>query len=225
MSAILRREIEGLKQKILSLSAIVEENVWRAVKSVQDRDPDLAERVIASDSEIDATEVVIEEEVLKILALHQPVAIDLRYIVAILKINNDLERVGDMAVRIARSSGVLVSQPRVDVPFDFPPMADKARSMLKRSLDALVNLDAELAVRVRADDEEVDALDRELCEQVKEAILRQPGRLDALMEVTTISRALERIADLACNITEEVIYMAQGQIIRRRGEEPQTGEG
>ncbi|HRU04740.1 MAG TPA: phosphate signaling complex protein PhoU [Candidatus Brocadiia bacterium] len=218
MSVHLKREIELLKKEILALGAMVEENVWRAVKSVEERDADLARQALERDEEIDRREVAVEEECLKALALHQPVANDLRFIIAMLKIDNDLERIGDMAVNIAKSSLALAGQPRLEVCFDLRTMSDKARSMLKRSLDAVVNTDADLARQVRAADEEVDDLDRQFCHRVKEAIKAHPHRLDALLAMHNISRSVERIADLASNIAEDTIYMVKGEIVRHTAE-------
>jgi len=218
MSVHLMREIELLKKEILALGAMVEENVWRAVKSVEERDAELARQVIEYDEEIDRREVVVEEECLKTLALHQPVANDLRFIIAMLKIDNDLERIGDMAVNIAKSSLALAEGPRLEVYFDLRTMSDKARAMLKKSLDAVVNVDLDLARHVRAADEEVDELDRQFCRRVKEAIVANPQRLEPLLAMHSISRSVERVADLASNIAEDAIYMMRGEIVRHTAE-------
>lgn len=212
-------EIEKLKKKILALSAIVEESVHRAVASIQRRDEKLARKVIESDIEIDHMEVDVEEECLKILALHQPVATDLRFVVAVLKINNDLERIADLSVNIAEQAAYLATQPKVDIPFDFPGMSEKAQRMLRQSLDALVNDDTTLARKVLAADDEVDAINRHMYDQVKDGIRRHPENLDCLIHLLSVSRHLERIADHATNIAEDVIYMAEGEIVRHRAEE------
>lgn len=219
MSVHLQREIDLLKKEILSLSGMVEENLWRAVRAVATRDVDLAEQVRQADDAVDRAEVAVEEECLKVLALHQPVATDLRFIVAVLKINNDLERVGDMAVNIAESARVIAEHPRASIEFDFTSMAEKSRSMLKRALDALVNLDIEQASRVRADDEEVDELDRETGRRVQAAIRERSGHIEPLLQFISISRYLERVGDLAANIAADVIYMGQGQIVRHKNGE------
>lgn len=223
MSVHLMREIELLKKEILALGAMVEENVWRAVKSVEERDAVLARQVLEYDEEIDRREVVVEEECLKALALHQPVANDLRFIIAMLKIDNDLERIGDMAVNIAKSSIALAEGPRLEVYFDLRTMSDKARAMLKKSLDAVVNKDMDLARHVRAADEEVDELDRQFCRRVKEAICAHPQRLDSLLAMHNISRSVERVADLASNIAEDAIYMVGGEIVRHTAETDRQG--
>ena len=216
MSKHLQREAESLKKRILHLGTVVEESLQKAVKALQRRDDGPARDVIETDPAIDEMEVGIEEECLKVLALHQPVAIDLRFIVTVLKINSDLERVGDLSVNIAERAVFLASHDPVDIPFDFPGMARKARCMLKKSLDALVNLDVDLAREVRADDDEVDAMNREMYRQVKRGIRENPHRLESLIHLLSASRHLERIADHATNIAEDVIYMVDGKIIRHQ---------
>jgi phosphate transport system protein len=214
----LRREIENLKKKILALGARTEEAVRRATLSIQERNRELAIQTIENDYEIDQYEVEIEEDCLKILALHQPVAIDLRFIVAVLKINNDLERIGDLAVNIAERSEFLATREPVGVSLDFVTMADKAQMMLKRSLDALVNLSVETAQQVRSSDDEIDALNRQMYLKVQQALLDKPDRIESLIHLLSVSRHLERIADHATNIAEDVIYMIEGQIVRHQTE-------
>ena len=162
MAQHLHREITNLKKKILSLSALVEEAVKTAVRSIAQSDVALATYVIDHDFEIDQMEVEVEEECLKILALHQPVAIDMRFIVAVLKINNDLERIGDLAVNVAEQGEYLAAHEKVSIAFDFAGMSEKVQSMLRKSLDALVNMDPELAHTVCASDDEVDAINRRM---------------------------------------------------------------
>ena len=210
----LQREIERLKKKILSLCAAVEESVRMAVKSIEDGDAAMAEKVIRTDAEIDQAEVDLEEDCLKILALHQPVAIDLRFIIAVMKINNDLERIGDLAVNLAERAQFLSTQTRIAVPFDLENLAEKAQGMLQKSLDSLVNLDAASAREVCRTDDEVDEINRKMYDLVKEAIRRHPEQLDILIPYLSISRYLERIADHATNIAEDVIYMIEGVIAR-----------
>ncbi len=219
MSIHLLNEIDKLKKMVLGLSAMVEESVQRAVKSLDLRDEQLARRVIDHDIDIDRREVDVEEECLKILALHQPVAIDLRLIIAVLKINNDLERIGDLAVNIAERAAFLATQERLPIMFRFTLMAEKAQGMLHQSLDALVNLDAGLAREVCAKDDEVDAMNREAYLLVQEGIRRHPERLETLIHMLSASRHLERIADHATNIAEDVIYMCEGEIVRHRTED------
>ena len=213
----LHREIERLKKHILTLSALVEESLHNAIKSLIRRDEKLARQVIKGDDDIDQMEVDVEEECLKILALHQPVAIDLRFIIAVLKINNDLERIGDLAVNIAERTIFLCAKEPLDISFDFPRMVEMARLMLKQSIDALVNMDTALANKVCADDDEIDSLNREMYRQIQGAIRKYPERMECLIHLLAVSRHLERIADHATNIAEDVIYMVEGEIIRHRG--------
>jgi phosphate transport system protein len=221
------RELEKLKKRILSLGAEVEESVRLATKSLQTRDADLAKKVIERDPHIDHLEVDLEEECLKILALYQPVAIDLRFIIAVLKINSDLERIGDLAVNIAERASFLATQKPREVPFDFLTMSEKAQAMLRKSLDALANINPDLAYQVCASDDEVDTMNREMYQLVEDAIRKHPAQLEYLIHMLSASRHLERIADLATDISEDVIYMAKGEIIRHRTEDfkPQAPEG
>jgi len=208
------RELEKLKKKILSLGALVEERVYLAIKAIESRDPDLAKRIIRSDHEIDETEVEVEEECLKILALYQPVAIDLRFIVAVIKINNDLERIGDQAVNIAERIQSIAKYPKISFHFDYTEMAEIAAAMLKQSLDALVNLDIDMAFRILTLDDEVDDIQGNAYSQIKQAMREHPEEMTYLINLYLISRHLERVADHATNIAEEVIYLVEGEIVR-----------
>jgi phosphate transport system protein len=219
MTAHMKNEIEKLKKKLLSLSAEVEEQLWLAVKSIKERDSRLARQVIEQDLTIDHDEVDVEEECLKILALYQPVAVDLRFIVTAFKINNDLERIGDLSVNIAERSDFLARTEPVTVPFDFDRMAQLTQTMVRDSIAALVNLDCVLAYSVCRRDDEVDAMNREMYDQVKQGILAHPDHIESLIHLLSVSRHLERIADHATNIAEDVIYMVEGRIIRHKTEE------
>jgi phosphate transport system protein len=214
----LEREIGKLKKSILGLSAVVENAVHLAVKSVAERDEAMARAVIEGDAEIDQMEVDLEEDCLKLLALYQPVAIDLRYIVAVLKINSDLERIGDLALNIAERAVLLAGLPPCEIPFDFQGMAEKVKTMLRSSLDALVTLDPNTASEVCRADDEVDAINREMYLLVEKGMRENPRQVDTLMLMLGISRLLERIADHATNISEDVIYMTTGQIVRHNPE-------
>ncbi|MBD3321565.1 MAG: phosphate signaling complex protein PhoU [Chitinivibrionales bacterium] len=214
MSKHLQNEIEKLQKMILALCTMVEEQLGNALKSVTDKDKALAETVITRDKAIDNTEIDVEEECLKILALHQPVAVDLRFIIAALKINNDLERIGDLAVNIAER-GRYISQTAGLVPdFDFGLMFDKSIVMLRKSIDALIRWDVDLAVKVCASDDEIDDLNRGMFSIFKEAVCGDPGLCDMMLDYLSVSRNLERIADHATNIAEDVRYMIEGDIVR-----------
>ncbi|MBT3185297.1 MAG: phosphate signaling complex protein PhoU [Nitrospina sp.] len=210
----LEKAIDELKHLILSLGSDVEESVRLSVQSLDQRKPEQAKEVIAADYAIDQREVYIEEECLKILALHQPVANDLRLIIAILKINNDLERIADLSVNIAKRAVYLSGEAKVDLPFDLQKMAEKVQSMLKRSLDAMVNRDEKLARRVCEDDDEVDAMNREMYVCVEQAIKKDIENLNSYIQLLSASRYLERMADHTTNIAEDVIYLVTGEIIR-----------
>jgi phosphate transport system protein len=212
----LQREIEKLKQKILTLSTAVEESIFLAIKSLEKRNAALTRKVIEGDFEIDQMEVDLEEDCLKILALYQPVAVDLRFIIAALKINNDLERIGDLAVNIAERAIFLSTHEKINIPSDFPRMTAKVQEMLKKSLDAFVKMDSGLAYEVFADDDEVDSVNREMYRKVEDGIRQHPEHLESLINFLGVSRYLERIADHATNIAEDIIYTIEGKIIRHR---------
>ena len=218
MSQHLQREIEDLKKKILTMSTIVEESVLKATRSVSELDDKLAQSVIEKDLEIDRMEVDIEEKCLQALVLYQPVATDLRFIIAVLKINNDLERVGDLAVNIAERAVFLAKLDNVSIPYDYIKMTDKSRGMLRRSIDALIKLDVNLACRVRAEDDEVDKMYSEIYAKVKEEISIKPEQINCLLHSLSIGRHLERIADHATNIAEDVIYLVEAEIVRHKPE-------
>ena len=214
MTIHLQKELDTLKKMLLGLSAVVEESVHQAVESLEKCDVALAEKVIAGDTQIDNLEVEIEEECLKALALYQPVAVDLRFIVAVLKINNDLERIGDLATNIAERTVALASICRLEPPFDYLSMAAKTQRMLKMSLDSLVGLDVALAKEVQSLDDEVDQMHADNFTFIKAEMRRDPDSIDHITQYLTVSRHLERIADLATNIAEEVYYLIEGEIVR-----------
>jgi len=217
MSNHLQREIEAIKRELLAIGGLVEESLWKAVRAFNERDEDLAREVLDNDAEIDRREVEMEEECLKVLALHQPVAVDLRLIVAVLKINNDLERIGDLSVNIARRARYLATHAVVEAPFDLPGMAAMVQTMLHDCLNAVVDMNADAAREVCARDDEVDAVHRQTYDLVRDEIRSNPDHLDALTHILSTSNHLERIGDLATNIAEDVIYMAEGQIVRHGG--------
>lgn len=216
MALHLTKEISKLKNKVLKLCALVEENVKSAVDAVTNLDIDLAISVKEKDDRIDAMEIELEEECLKILALYQPVANDLRYVIACLKMNNDLERIGDLAVNIARRAIIVSKFSEEPIFLDFYPMMDKMRAMLKNALDALIEMNAELAVQVLTHDDEIDAMNKQMQKQVLELIKKNPEKVEYYIHLLSVSRHLERIADYATNIAEDVIYMVTGKIVRHQ---------
>ncbi len=181
-----------------------------------ERDHVLAQTVARSDRQVDEIEVEVEEECLKILALHQPVALDLRFIIAVLKLNNDLERIGDLAVNIAEQVEHFGNADDPPLPIDLTRITSLTQAMLRDSLDALVNRDPNSARRVCAADDDVDDCHHEISQQV-EALLADTAEasgVTTLIHLLSVSRCLERIADLATNIAEDIIYMTEGDIVR-----------
>ena len=219
-----QREIENLKKLVLSLGALVEEQIQHSILALERRDADLANEVVRKDREIDSLEIVIEEECLKILALYQPVAKELRFVVAVLKMNNDLERMGDLAANIAKRARYLSKKEKIDLVADFGLVAEKAQAMVKKSLDALVNTDINLAKEVCASDDEVDKLTKHMLKRTINAIEKSPERTKDYFSIRSVSKNLERIADSATNIAEDVIYLCSGDIIRHQAEEFGTEE-
>ena len=218
MRVHLQRDVEKVKRQILALSAEVENDVRTAVRAVEDRDEQLARQVLDREAQTNAMEVDVEDDCLKILALHQPVAADLRYIIAVLKINQDLERIGDLAVHIAERGLFLCGQPPINIPFRLGEMADKTQAMLKKVLDAFVNLNDMAAHEVCAADSDIDAINRDIFQQVKKAVMQNPALFEPLLQVLHIARHLERIADHATNIGEDLIYLIEGRIVRHTQE-------
>lgn len=222
MPKLLDRQIGKLRDLCVGLGQDVDDSVRRAVRSVQDRDLGLAREVIAGDDEIDVKEVDLEEECLKVLALYQPVAVDLRYIIAVLKITSDLERIGDLAANIAeRVLHMADADPLPsETPLEIGRMTDLALGMLRGALDSLVESDAQQAREVYHKDDVMDALHLDNHNHLEEAIVAQPDAALPLMRYVAISRFLERIADHATNIAEDVIYLLEGEIVRHRLEVP-----
>jgi phosphate transport system protein len=210
------REIDQLKQTILQLGTLVEDRLRRACAILDTRDEEQAQAIMNADWEIDDMEIRVEEECLKILALHQPVARDLRLIVSIIKINSELERIADIAVNIAKRVLTITRNRTPDYLFelDYQTMAAKALEMVKTSLDALVTEDAALARKVFLMDEEVNRLRDGAYKAVLGEISHRPDNAACLINVYLIARHLERIGDRASNIAEEVIYLVEGEIVR-----------
>lgn len=215
MAIHFQKELLKIKKSILTLGAMVEDRVRLAVQAVEDRDAELAKKIVNLDHEVDQMEVDIEEECLKILALYQPVAVDLRFLIAVIKINSELESIGDQAVNIAQRVAIIAKQKQYNFVFDYRDMAQKAQEMLKKSLDALVNLDLDLAFRVLVMDDEVDLIQKQAYDEIKMAMADCPtGSHGYLINLLLVSRHLERLADHATNVAEEVIYLIEGEIVR-----------
>lgn len=210
------REMDHLKTRLLHMGAAVEDLVARSIQALMERDRDLAHECIQLEGEIDHQEVQIEEECLKLLALYQPVASDLRFVTSVLKINNDLERMGDLGRHIAERALVLAEHRSVRLPVDLRNMAAAVQRMVRQSLDALVNQDAAVAQRVLDSDGEIDDYHHDMFPLVEGEMRVSPDSIGALMHVLSASRHLERIGDYATNVAEDVIYMVRGEIIRHR---------
>ena len=216
MPVHLQKDLEKLRMTVLEMGTIIEESISLAVTSLMTNDRAIAEQVVAEDQDVDQREVTIEEECLKILALHQPVARDLRFVVAVLKMNNDLERIGDFAVNTAERTLYLAHHGTVPVPKGLGAMAAKAGQMVRRSLDALIEYDADIARRVIASDDEVDDLRDSLFSTVLNEIRKDVSHLDHWIQILSCIRYMERIADLATNIAQDVVYLVEGDVVRHR---------
>jgi len=211
--------MELIKKETLHLAAMVVDATNKAIIALVDRRTGLAETVMRSDDEIDRKEVQIEEECLKALALHQPVAADLRFIISVIKANNDLERIGDLAVNIAERAAYLSRHAPLPIALDFPGMAEAARKMLLSSLEAFSRRDAALARKVLAMDDGVDDANREMYLSLQSLMHGNPETIERAIHLLSASRHLERIGDLATNIAEDVVYMVEGELIRHQTED------
>lgn len=215
MPLFLQRQITTLKKMLLNLGTACEEQVRASIQAINTRDVELAQQVIEGDKKIDLMEIDVEEECLHTLALHQPVAFDLRYVVAVLKMNNDLERIGDHAKSIAGHAKHLAGEGEVtEVPFDLNAMGRRVEKMLHDALDAVINIDVELAREVRVLDDEVDDMHAGMYSRAIELLRDHPQQTEQMIHFINVSRLLERIADHACNIAKDVLYITEGEIPR-----------
>jgi phosphate transport system protein len=216
MTQHLLHDLDRLKKEILAMGAMVEAATHKAIASIAQRSSALAREVLEGDDAIDRKELEVEDMCMKILALHQPVAGDLRFIVAVMKVNNDLERVGDHAQNIAERALYLATHPPIDVDIDFTRMLEAVRRMLSQSLDALVNQDPRAARGVLSREDEVDRLTEHMFTMLQDLMSRDPATIERAVQVLSVSRHLERIADLATNIAEDIVFMVEGEVIRHR---------
>jgi phosphate transport system protein len=218
MSKHLDRDLENLQQNILTMAAAVEGAIYKAIRALREREVHLAREVLAGDEAIDQQENQVEEECLKMLALHQPVAADLRRIAAVLKINNDLERMADLAVNIAERALRLAELPPMPVPEKLQLMTDVAADMVRESLESFVRLDTRQARKVCRLDEEVDRYNTEIIQELIQLMHASPDLIEAGLSLFSATRHVERIADHATNIAEDVVYLVEGEIIRHNPE-------
>ncbi len=217
MSKHLERDLEHLQKRIVQFASIVEEAIFKAVHSMQERDSDQAHEVIDGDEAIDRAENELAEECLKLLALHQPVATDLRRIATTFMITTDLERMGDFAKHIAEAALALAGL-NFPIPTKLTQMTDVTTTLVRQSLDAFVNLDSQLARRVVRMDDEVDRYNDEIIAELAAEMKTSPNAVDPGLILYAATRHLERIADHATNIAEDVIYLVEGEIVKHRPE-------
>ncbi len=209
-------ELDNLKKELLHIASMVEIATEKALVALIERRGELAQEVIDEDDLINDKEVIIEEECLKILALYQPVANDLRFVITVLKVNNDIERVGDLAVNIAERARYLSTQEMLNVTVDLPEMASDVTEMLRGSLDALTQKNTKLARQIIAMDDKVDEANRKVYKILQQLMHENPDTIKRALHLLSTSRHLERIADLATNICEDVVYMVEGEVIRHQ---------
>ncbi|MDO8494696.1 MAG: phosphate signaling complex protein PhoU [Deltaproteobacteria bacterium] len=214
MSKHLEKDLERLKKEILAMGSLVEEVLTTSLKAFFERNAALAKSIVDKDDLIDQKENEIEEECLKLLALHQPVAGDLRYIITALKVNNDLERMSDYCVNVAERAIQLAGTKPLPLPENYLKGIEITQTMVRRSLDALVRLDVDLAREVREEDDKVDAIHKEMFQIFQEKMKKDPAIIDQAMATLSVFRYMERVADLATNIAEDVVFMVEGEIVR-----------
>jgi phosphate transport system protein len=225
MSLHLQRDLDALKKEILQLGNLVETAINTSIIALNNREAALGRKVAELEQEINEKEVYIEEECLKILALHQPVAVDLRFIVVVLKVNNDLERMGDFADNIAKRAVFLSSQEPIPVFSEFVnELPILVRSMVRKSLDALVTLDVELAQTVIDMDDQVDEINRRMYTEVQNIIRNDVSKTEVAISMLSTSRYMERIADLSTNIAEDVLFMVEGKVVRHSDPEQDSDD-
>jgi phosphate transport system protein len=225
MSKHLQRDIDALNTELLNISSMVEEMIDKATQALADRRFDLADEVVKSDEFVDRHEVHVEEECLKMLALHQPVAVDLRRIATVMKVNNDLERIADLAVSIAQRAQAVDEFPGFAIPDRVPRMVVLATEMVRGAMNAFVNMDTAAARRIIAMDRTVDQYNRDIISELQTLMQTRPESVPPALHCFSAVRHIERIADHATNIAEDVIYLAEGDIVRHRhapdgGQEP-----
>ena len=212
-------ELQALKNRLLGMGALVEERVHQAVQSLMERRQDLAEEVVAGDREVNELQIEIDDRALKLLALQQPMATDLRLITSAMKINADLERIGDQAVNIAENALKIIGHPPLKPLIDIPRMADLAEAMTRDSLDSFVKKDAALARSVLVRDDDVDQLKDHVFRILLTYMMADPGTIERALGLILVSRNLERVADHATNIAEDVIFLVEAKDVRHHHEE------
>ena len=216
-------ELEQLKARLLEMGGLAEEQVRQAVKGLVDRDRDLIARVLTGDGPLNALHIEVDNRCFTLLALHQPMAVDLRAIVAAVKINTDLERVGDLAINIAEAAQRAVTHPPVKKLIDIPRMAAIAQRMLRDALDAFVRRDMDLAQHVLNEDDALDALKTQIFRELLTHMLADPTTIEPALDLVLVSRHLERIGDHATNVAEDVIFMVSARDVRHHAADGGAG--
>ena len=211
-------ELQALRDRLLAMGSLAETMIHQAIKALVDRDQGLVQAVLAHEEEIDLLCIEIDDRCFTQIALRQPMASDLRFLVAGIKINSDLERIGDQAVSIALRARSLISQPQLKPLIDIPRMAELVQWMVRKSLDAFVRQDPELARSVIDRDDDVDALRDQVVRELLTYMMGDPTTVPRALDLILVSRNLERIADHATNIAEDVIYIVRGEDVRERGD-------
>jgi phosphate transport system protein len=213
------QELEKLKAKLLEMSALVESAIYRSVQGVVEKSEDLAQQVLRNEARVNQLEIEIDDMAISLLALQAPLAIDLRLITAAIKINNDLERMGDLSASIAQSALALMREPVIRPMIDIPHIAGLAQSMVRKALDAFVNRDAEMARSVLASDDAVDNMRTASFHELMSFMEKNPQQIPQALWLLSVIRNLERIADHATNIAEDVLFMVKGIDVRHHNEE------
>jgi phosphate transport system protein len=213
------QELEKLKAKLLEMSALVESAIYRSVQGVVEKSEDLAQQVLRNEARVNQLEIEIDDMAISLLALQAPLAIDLRLITAAIKINNDLERMGDLSASIAQSALALMREPVIRPMIDIPHIAGLAQSMVRKALDAFVNRDADMARSVLASDDAVDNMRTASFHELMSFMEKNPQQIPQALWLLSVIRNLERIADHATNIAEDVLFMVKGIDVRHHNEE------
>lgn len=216
------QELEQLKGKLLEMSALVESAIYRSIQGVVEKNGELAEQVLRNESRINQLEIEVDDMAIGLLALQAPLAADLRLVTAAIKINNDLERMGDLSVSIAQSAIALLREPVIQPLIDIPHIAGLAQSMVRKALDAFVNRDAELARSVLASDDAVDNMRTASYHELISFMEKNPEGISQALYLLSTVRNLERIADHATNIAEDVLYLVKGIDVRHHNEDRQA---
>ena len=214
-----QHELEGLKTSLIKMGSVVEESIGFAIRAALERNASLIEKVIAAEDRINSLEIEIDNAIIDLLALQQPVASDLRFIIAAQKINNDLERIGDHAVNIADAAEIMIKLKEVEYLPEILKMSEVTRVMLKNALDSFIHVDAPLAQTVLESDDQVDELNLKVMQRVIELVKSDKQTIECGLELILISRNLERVADLTTNIAEEVIFHKQARVVKHHAEE------